>query len=187
MCNSYLAADAAGEPDELDNISAERGGKHARKKTKQKTEDEPCEFSEPEENSESETGSATAQNHKAKKMHLNEKEKKLKVAERCKRRMCEASVSSKAPADNIGFKYPMPWTTDEALANESTLHGLTGTKLTLLSRVSSVADATSRRFRSVSSQRDCLKLACPFSNCGFSARIAFRLHGENNVHVSSLK
>ena len=107
-----------------------------------------------------------------------QQERKLAIAERAESRMRTACLSSKVEADNIGFKFPMPWTSAEALVNERNLHGLTGSKLTLLSRVASVADATGRRFRSSYSQRDCIKLKCPFPKCGYFARISFRLHGE---------
>jgi len=48
-------------------------------------------------------------------------------------RLRAAVASSKAPADAMGYKYPMPWTTKEALANERSLSDLIGTKYLLLS------------------------------------------------------
>jgi hypothetical protein len=96
-----------------------------------------------------------------------------------KDRLIAASLSSKQKADSIGYKYPLPWTTKEALGQDaSSLQGLTGTKLTLLSRIASVADAHGRRFVSACSQRDCMKRVCPFDNCAFVARICFRVKGN---------
>ena len=92
-------------------------------------------------------------------------------------RLEAASLRSKAQADALGCKYPMPWTTEEAKANQDKLADLTGHKLVLLSRIASVADATRRRYRTLSSQRTEVQLECP-SHCGFSAIISFRLHGE---------
>ena len=92
-------------------------------------------------------------------------------------RLEAASLSSKVQADALGCKFPMPWTTEEAISNEDKLQGLTGHKHVLLSRIASVADAIRRRYRSTS-QRDKVKLKCPFPGCGFLAIICFRLHGE---------
>jgi len=93
-------------------------------------------------------------------------------------RLEAASSSSKVEADALGYKYPMPWTTEEALANKDNLQGRTGHKHVLLSRIACVADAIRRRYRNVKSQRDEVKLKCAFPGCPFLAIISFRLHGE---------
>jgi len=93
-------------------------------------------------------------------------------------RLEAASLSSKTQADALGCKFPLPWTTEEAITNEGSLQGLTGHKHVLLSRIASVADASRRRFKTASSQRDGVKLVCPFPGCSFEAIISFRLHGQ---------
>jgi len=93
-------------------------------------------------------------------------------------RLKVASNSSKVQADAIGYKYPMPWTTEEAIANEVTLRGLCGNKLVLMSRIASVCDAQRHRYTSELSRRDKVQLKCPFE-CGFKATLCFRLHGES--------
>ena len=102
-------------------------------------------------------------------------------------RLRAAVASSKAPADAMGYKYPMPWTTKEALANERSLSGLTGTKYLLLSRVASVADATGHRHVTKTSRRDFVKLRCPIPACEFQAKICFRKKGENLINANCIE
>jgi ABC-type sugar transport system ATPase subunit len=100
------------------------------------------------------------------------------IFENRKARLAQASFSAKKQADLLGHVYPMPLTTIEGHAQSArTLEGQTGTKLTLISRVASSADAQGHRFISKVSQRDFVKLVCPFANCEFVAEISFRLHG----------
>ena len=108
------------------------------------------------------------------KTEVDRKPNKRKVANA---RLQAASMSSIVKADALGYRYPMPWTTEEAIANEVTLQGLCGNKLVLISRVASVSDAQRHRYISESSQRDEVQLNCPFK-CGFKSIICFRLHGE---------
>jgi len=103
--------------------------------------------------------------------------KKLRGREVADARLKAASLSAKVQGDALGYKYPMPWTSKEAIANEVTLRGLCGNKNVLLSRIASVCDAQRHRYATVLSQRDEVQLKCPFG-CGFKAIICFRLHGE---------
>jgi hypothetical protein len=83
--------------------------------------------------------------------------KKRTKDELTKGRCVAAKDSAKIQADAIGYKYPMPWTTEEAQKNKNSLVDLRGTKLTLVSRIASVADATDTRFEVASSKADAVK------------------------------
>ena len=95
-----------------------------------------------------------------------------------KERLVSARESAKVQADVIGYKYPIAWTTEEALKYQNCLVGLSGTKLILVSRIHSVADATSTRLEVAYSQQDTVKYICPFPRCTFVAKICFRKRGS---------
>ena len=103
--------------------------------------------------------------------------KKRTKDEITKDRLVLARNSSKIQADAIGYKYPMPWTTEEAIRNKAHMIDIYGTKLTLASRIHSVADATGTRVVTDSSQLDAVTYTCPFEGCEFHAKICFRVRG----------
>jgi hypothetical protein len=103
--------------------------------------------------------------------------KKRTKDEITKDRLVLARNSSKIVADAIGYKYPMPWTTEEALRNKDEMTDIYGTKLTLASRIHSVADATGTRVVTDCSQLDAVTYTCPFEGCKFHAKICFRVRG----------
>lgn len=112
--------------------------------------------------------------------------KKRTKGEITKDRLVLARNSSKIQADAIGYKYPMPWTTQEALTNKAHMIDIYGTKLTLASRIHSVADATGTRVVTDSSQADAVTYSCPFEGCEFHAKICFRVRGFIEFFFSSL-